>query len=357
MKIILSGGFTLGPVTPLLAVHDVIKKQYPEAEFLWVGTKKGPEKKLIEEKGIRFISLTSGKIRRYISIWNFVDIFRIVIGFFQSVKLIWKENPSLCISAGGYVSVPLHWAAWLSGVSTWIHQQDVQVGMSNKLMSGCANVITTALEKNVKKFSKKKTFWLGNPVREEILKGDVKKGFKNFNLNPKQPVIFATGGGTGSMRVNQLIIESVQHLDGYAQVIHLSGRERPQELVERAVKHFDYYQVYKFFTYEMASAYAVSDIVVSRGGFGTLTEIAALGKVAIIIPKPGHQELNVKFLASAGAVILLDENMTDGNYIAKVIRELLKDEAKMRQLANKLKEMMPVASEEEILNIFNKLNK
>ncbi len=355
LKIILSGGYTLGPVTPLLAVYDVIKKHYPDAEFLWVGTKKGPEKKLIEEKGIKFISLTSGKVRRYISIWNFIDIFRIIIGFFQSLKLVSKENPTLCISAGGYVSVPLHWAAWLFGVSTWIHQQDVQVGMSNKLMSGCAKIITTALESNVKKFNKKKVIWLGNPIREEILKGNVKKGFKDFNLNPKVPVIFATGGGTGSMRVNQLIIESIQHLKGHAQVIHLSGKERPQELVERAVKHFDYYQVYQFFTHEMAQAYAVSDIVISRGGFGTLTEIAALGKVAIIIPKPGHQELNVKFLAKAGAVILLDENMTDGNYLAKVIRELLGDEIQMKQLANKLKEMMPLASGESILEVVEKL--
>lgn len=355
MKIILSGGFTLGPVTPLLAIHDVIKEKYPEAEFLWVGTKKGPEKRLVEEKGIKFVTCSSGKIRRYISIWNLIDIFRIVIGFFQSLKLMMKENPDVCVSAGGYISVPLHWAAWLFGVKTWIHQQDVVPGMSNKFMSPVASVITTALEKNVKQFSKKKTKWLGNPVREEILQGDKKEAFKFFNLDKKLPVIFATGGGTGSMRVNQLIIEAVQHLDTHAQIIHLSGKERPQELVERAVKHFDYYQVHQFFTSEMKLAYAAADIVISRGGFGSLTEIAALGKIAIIIPKPGHQEENVKFLESAGAVILLNENMSDGNLLARTIKELLADKTKQKQLAVQLQKMLPLAQKDDILAVFKKL--
>lgn len=356
MKIIFSGGYTLGPVTPLLAVFDIIKAKYPEAEFLWVGTKKGPEKVLIEERGIKFVTMTSGKIRRYISIWNIIDMFRILIGFFQSLKLMWQEDPTVCISAGGYVSVPLHWAAWLFGVPTWIHQQDVEVGLSNRLMAPCAKVITTALEKNVIKFSKKKTLWLGNPVREEILKGNKKKAIKLFNLDEKLPVIFATGGGTGSMRVNQLIIEAVQHLRGYAQVIHLSGKERPQELVERAVKHFDYYQVYQFFTHEMADAYAVADIVISRGGFGTLTEIAALNKIAIIIPKPGHQEENVKFLEKAGAVVSLSENLSDGNLLAKTIRDLLTDKVKQKQLQMQLSKMLPLAKKEEVLAVFEKLS-
>jgi UDP-N-acetylglucosamine--N-acetylmuramyl-(pentapeptide) pyrophosphoryl-undecaprenol N-acetylglucosamine transferase len=357
MKIILSGGFTLGPVTPLLAIYDVLKEKYPKAEFLWVGTKKGPEKILVEEKGIEFISMTSGKIRRYISIWNLVDIFRIVIGFFQSLKLMWKEDVSVCISAGGYVSVPLHWAAWLFGVPTWVHQQDVQIGMSNRLMAPIATTITTALEKNTKSFSKKKTIWLGNPVRQEILEGKKTKAIKLFNLDKNLPVVFATGGGTGSMRVNQLIIEAVQHLRGFAQVIHLSGKTRPQELVERAVQHFDYYQVHQFFTNEMKEAYAAADIVISRGGFGTLTEIAALGKAAIIIPKPGHQEDNVKFLEKAGAIILVNENLSDGNLLAKTIRNLLADNTKRKQLQVQLNKILPLAQKEEILDVFKKIVK
>lgn len=357
MKIIFSGGGTLGPVTPLLAIHDVIKQKYPAAQFIWIGTKRGPERQLVEEKGILFTTLNSGKFRRYLSVWNVIDIFRIVIGFFQSLYLIWQENPSLCISAGGFISVPLHWAAWFFGVPTWIHQQDVEVGLANSLMAPVATRVTTSLEKSLKNFSQKKTEWLGNPVREEILAGSREVGLKRFNLRADQPVLFATGGGTGSMRVNQLIIQAVQHLKGHCQVIHLSGKERPQELVDRAVHLFDYYQVYQFFTTEMKDAYAVADVVISRGGFGTITEIAAWGKPAILVPKPGHQEENVKFLADAGAVISVDERTADGNYLAKTIRELLQDKIKQKQLANQLRKMMPLAHPENILRVVEELIK
>ncbi len=357
MKIIFSGGGTLGPVTPLLAIHQIIKRKYPEAQFIWLGTKNGPEKKLVEEKGILFYALSSGKLRRYLSFWNVIDIVRIIIGFFQSIFLMWQEEPSLCISAGGFVSVPVHYAAWFWGVPSWVHQQDVVVGMANKLMSPVAKVITTALEINVKNFNKKKAYWLGNPVREEILQGDKNEAMKMFNLKPGLPVIFATGGGTGSMRVNQLIIQAVQHLKGHCQIIHLSGLERPQELVERAVQLFDYYQVYQFFTKEMSAAYAVADMVISRGGFGTISEIAALGKPAILIPKPGHQEENVKYLSEVGAAIFVDERTSDGNYLAKIIRELLADSIKQKQLSHQLQKTLPMAKAGSILQVVESLVK
>lgn len=358
MKIILSGGYTLGPVTPLLAIHETIKEKYPGAEFLWIGTKKGPERKLVEEAGIRFITLPSGKFRRYITFWNVIDISRIIISFFKTLKILWQENPNLCVSAGGFISVPVHWAAWIFGVPAWIHQQDVAVGLANKLMAPFAKVITTALESNVKSFGRfmiKKTIWLGNPVRAEILQGTKVSAVKRFQLKPGLPVIFATGGGTGSMRVNQLIIQSIQHLKGHCQMIHLSGKERPQDLVARAEELFGgYYQVHQFFTSEMKDAYAAADIVVSRGGFGTIAEIAALGKPAILIPKPGHQEENVRFLAEAGAVILVDERTADGNYLARAIRQLLDDNIRQRQMSKLIQKLLPVAEKEKVLAILEK---
>lgn len=358
MKIVFSGGGTLGPVTPLLAIKQIIQDKYPEANFLWLGTKNGPEKVLIEKENILFSVLNTGKFRRYISIWNIVDIFRIIGAFFHSLYFMWQEDPDICISAGGFTSVPLHWAAWFFGVPTWVHQQDVRVGMANRMMAPVATIITTALETNVRDFSKKKTIWLGNPVRREILLGNRDRALKFFNLDKDLPVVFATGGGTGSMRVNQLIIQSIQHLKGKAQVIHLSGKERPQELVNRAVELFgEYYQVHQFFTTEMKDAYAVADVVISRGGFGSITEMAVLGKPAILIPKPGHQEENVRFLEQAGAVILVDERTSDGNYLAKTVRELLDDKIKQKQLSNNLQKIMPLAKEEHILKLFARLVK
>ncbi len=355
MKIIFSGGGTLGPVTPLLAVAEAYTQKYPDTEYVWVGTKNGPEKEFVEKHQIRFVALTSGKWRRYFSVWNIFDIFLVVFGFFQAFFLLIKEKPALLVSAGGFVSVPLHWAGALLGIPEWIHQQDWQVGFANKLMAPFADTITVALKKNLTEFNQNKTVWLGNPVRAEILKGDKERAKKRFNIQSNLPVILVMGGGTGSYRINQLTVESISHLQGFCEIIHLSGKERSQELVDRASKFFDFYHHYTFFTDEMADAYVIADIVISRGGFGSISEIAALSKPAILIPKPGHQYDNVKFIADENAAIFIDERTADGNYLAKTVRELLTDEIKKRRLGKKITDMMPIAKPEEIVGIIERL--
>lgn len=355
MKIVFSGGGTLGPVTPLLAIAEVCRKKYPDTQFVWIGTKNGPEKEIVEKAGIRFVTLTSGKWRRYFSILNIFDLFKILWGFCESFIFVLIERPTLMISAGGFVSVPLHYAGTLLGVKSWIHQQDWQVGMANRIMAPLADKITVALEKNLHAFNKKKTVWLGNPVRAEILAGDKERAKKLFGITTNLPVVFAMGGGTGSLKVNQLIVESIQHLQGNCEVVHLSGKERPQEMVSRISTMFSSYHHFQFFTSEMADAYALADIVVSRGGFGSITEIAALKKASILIPKFGHQYDNVKFIADAGAAIFIDERTADGNYLAKIIKQLLADPIYQKQLQQKISVVMPVAKSEQILAIVDSL--
>lgn len=357
MKILFSGGGTLGPVTPLIAMHETISFAYPEASFVWVGTGDGPERRLVDQAGIPFFEIASGKFRRYISFWNIFDFIRLCRGFIAALFLLTRERPNLCISAGGFVSVPVHWAAWMLGIPTWIHQQDVHVGLANRLMAPIANSITTALEASVSYFSKKKTTWIGNPVRKEIFLGDAALGRKMFGLTKDVPVILVTGGGTGSHRVNEMIVETMEKISDTAQVIHLTGLERSQELAERAEKHFSNYHVYRFFTTEMKDAYAVADIVISRGGFGTIAELAALGKAAILIPKPGHQEENVQFLEQAGAAVFVNETLSDGFLLAREIADLLDHPEKRKGLGEKLKEVLPVAGDERILEIVKKLVK
>jgi UDP-N-acetylglucosamine--N-acetylmuramyl-(pentapeptide) pyrophosphoryl-undecaprenol N-acetylglucosamine transferase len=355
MKIIFSGGGTLGPVTPLLAMHEMIASAHKEATFHWVGTKRGPERELVEKQGILFKTLSSGKLRRYLSIWNIIDLFRIVIGFFQSVHFLWKENPDVCISAGGFISVPLHFAAWLLGVPTWVHQQDVRVGLASKLMTPFAAVVTTALKEQVALFSKNKAVWIGNAIRSEIFQGTKKQGVTRFGLDDTLPVVFVTGGGTGSMRVNQLIVQAVQHLKGVCQIIHLTGKERPQELIAPAERQFSYYHPYVFFTEEMKDAYAAADLVISRGGFGTITEIAALGKPAILIPKPGHQEENVNMLVKAKAVRLIDEKTCDGNHLARDIKDFFVDTHAASLMGKRLHRLLPPAKKQDVIHILEKL--
>ncbi len=188
MKILFSGGGTLGPVTPLLALHETINVMEP-LEFVWVGTKNGPEKVLVKKSGIRFLTLPSSKLRRYFSLQTFVDIFVFVQAFVQAIFLLRREKPQVCIYAGGYVSVPLHCAAWILGIPTWVHQQDVEVGLANRLMAPMATLITVALETSVAHFSKKKTRMLGNPVRPSIFLGNKNRALQKFGLEPHLPVL------------------------------------------------------------------------------------------------------------------------------------------------------------------------
>ena len=355
--IFFSGGGTLGPVTPLLAIHENLAKMFEQGyEPHWLGTRKGVERELVAKYNIPYTVLVAGKLRRYLSFWNFFDLAKLVIGFFQAIFLLLKFNPELCISAGGYVSVPLHWAAWFLGIPTWIHQQDVQVSLANKLMKIPAHKITTVLEAQVPLFPKSKSSWLGNPVRTEIISGSQARAAQLFNLTPGLPVILVTGGGTGSQRLNQIIAEAVPHLKGICQIIHLTGKERSQEMALHAQNIFgEYYHVRDFLTSEMKDVYAAATIVICRGGFGTLSELAALKKCAIVVPKPGHQEENVKFFADKGAIKFVDENRADGNYLARLIKELLAKKEERSLLAHNLHALLPPAEPERIVEIVKKI--
>ena len=354
MKILFSGGGTLGPVTPLLAIHDVIKTAYSKATYIWIGTPYGPERLLVEEKGIPFQTIASGKLRRYVSFVNLLDPLRFLVGFIQSLLLLRRERPTICISAGGYVSVPLHFAAWLFRIPTWVHQQDVRIGLSNRLMAMIATIVTTALQTHAGTLPKDKTQWLGNPVRAEIATGDLEYAREIFDLRDNLPVVLALGGGTGSKRVNDLVAEALPQLATLTNIIHVSGADRPQAVLQGLSARYDTYRVYPFLTKELKHAYAAADLIISRGGFGSLTEIAALQKPAIVIPKPGHQDENVEFLSAVGAVILLDQRTASGAALAGLVRELLADSERRRQLGERIFQLLPKAKETDILAILNR---
>jgi len=354
MKIILSGGGTLGPVTPLLALREIYLNVHPETQFIWVGTKFGPERVLIEKSGCQFFTITSGKYRRYFSLWNFFDIFKIIVAFFQSLFLILNEKPDLLISAGGFVSVPLHWAGWMLGVPEMIHQQDRVPGFANKLMAAGADKITVTLKDSLQFFSKRKSELLGNPARNL---GGIDKiaGRLFFKFNPTDQVIFVLGGGTGSLKLNQMLIEALPHWPKNWQVIHLVGKERPKELAERAVSVFPNYHVFEFFTEEMKYAYAAADVVVARAGFGTLTELAALKKAAILLPKSGHQEENAKFFERAGGAVVLNEEADSGLKLAKVVADLVNDPPICARIGDILHSTLLIADPKRVVEIIDEL--
>ena len=355
MKIFFSGGGTLGSVTPLLGIRDALSHEYPDAEYVWVGTKHGPERAYLAREAMRYIFLSAGKFRRYLSFKNIVDFVRVIHGFFTSLFLLHRERPDACVSAGGFVSVPLHWAAWCLKIPTWIHQQDAQPGLANRLMAPCATVITIALKSNLPYFSPCKTKFLGNPVRSFIFQGDKKEGERFFHLRPGCPVVLVLGGGTGAARVNELLVDALPLFADAYDIIHLYGKDRPPEKIFAAQKKYICYHPYPFLQDEISHAYAVADIVVGRAGLGTLTELAALSKPVVLIPKHGHQEENATALKQRSAVLVLDEQETDGNTFAHHIQELFQETYRREELGRRLHECIHVPTSSEIKEIYQAL--
>ncbi len=373
MKVILSGGGTLGSVSPLLAAAEELRKKDSSIEFLWLGTKNGPEKELVEEYNIQFKSIAAGKLRRYFSLEHILDLFKIIIGFSQSFFILKKFKPDVFVSAGAFVSLPAAMAAFILKIPILIHQQDAVAGLANKLMSALAKKITVSLDISLRDFSKEKTELVGNPVRQFIFEGDANRIKEKLELEDDLPLMLVMGGGTGAMAINELVLRALPELLKFCQLIHLTGKGKgiahenardtltgvnPDGIASVRMR----YHPVEFATSEVADFYAAADLVVSRAGMSALSEICALGKPAIIIPIPkSHQEKNAEYFASRGAVIILRQTprvvipnlVRDPQTLKRVqgdnfavefinlIKELLFNQSERKKLSENAKKIMP----------------
>ncbi|MBI5071309.1 undecaprenyldiphospho-muramoylpentapeptide beta-N-acetylglucosaminyltransferase [Candidatus Falkowbacteria bacterium] len=350
MKIILTGGGTMGSVTPLLAVAEELKKRVPDAEFFWFGTKNGPEKKIIESRNIKFAAVPAGKLRRYFSGWNFLMPFLLLAGFFKSLWLIFKFKPQMILSAGGFVAVPVVWAGWFLRVPSLIHQQDIRPGLANKLTARFAKIITVTFSDSLKYFSR--AVVTGNPVRQEIFSGSKERIAEIFNLEKDLPILFILGGGTGALELNKIVVASALELVKFCQVIHMTGGRIDESLrmkIENIKRETARYHTVDFLTKDLPDVFAAADLVISRAGMATLTELAMLGKPTAVIPISGsHQEENVYYFKKQNAVVFWDENnLTPENFVGAV-GELLNNEVELESLSRNIKEVMPSGAAEKI---------
>ncbi|MBI4652692.1 undecaprenyldiphospho-muramoylpentapeptide beta-N-acetylglucosaminyltransferase [Candidatus Kuenenbacteria bacterium] len=356
MKILLIGGGTMGSVSPLLAIAEEIKKQN-DIEFLWLGTKKGPEKKVIENYKIPFKTIFSGKLRRYFSWQNFIDLFFIKIGLFQSFFILLKFRPNVILSAGSFVGAPVIWAGWLLRIPCLIHQLDLRPTLANKLTSPFVKKITVTFEKSLKDFSKKKTIWTGNPIRRELkiinYKLEIKEAKEFFGLEENLPTLLVIGGGTGALELNKIIVQAIPQLIEFFQIIHLTGgRIENNLIIEKR------YHSYEFLTKEMKYAYTVADLIISRAGIGTLTELCYFKKPSILIPMPKtHQEENANFFKNNQVVVVLDQNelVKDKNLIIKEIKKIMQDEKKLQNLRENIGKLNKENAAKRIVEIIKGL--
>jgi len=357
MRIILSGGGTMGSVYPLLAVRDKMIERNIAVEFLWIGTDNGPEKEMLARENITFRAIKSGKVRRYFSLQNFIDPIRALFGIFQSLKIIKEFKPDVILSAGSFVSVPVYFAARMNKVKFFVHQQDIVPGLANKLMARRADVVTVSFADSLQYFPKEKTVLTGNPVRSALLRGQKEIFAKKYGLDLNIPTLLIVGGSTGAEKINELVTSSVTQLIQFCQIIHVTGRDNLVEWVDRD-KFGDKAKRYHAFEYlyeDMADAYAMANLVVCRAGLSTLTELAALRKPIITIPIPDNQqEANATYFASRNAAIRLDQGLVTTAEFVSLVRGLFENHYGLDNLVRNIVDIMPADVADSYVNLIIK---
>ncbi len=236
---------------------------------------------MVEKIGIPYKSVACGKLRRYFSVENLIDIFKVPVGIFQAWRILRKFRPDVTFSKGGFVSVPVVIAAsWLK-VPVIIHESDVRPGLANRICARYADKICVSFEETRKYFAKysRKIIYTGNPVRKSVLDGNVADGYKFTGLDKHRPIILVMGGSQGAQQINELVRGGMEELLKRFQIVHICGRGNLDISL-----HKKGYVQYEFLNEQMKDVYAVSELVISRGGANSLAELAALKKKTLVIP-------------------------------------------------------------------------
>lgn len=326
-KIILTGGGTAGHVTPNIALMPRLKELGYEISY--VGSYDGIEKKLIEELGIPYYGISSGKLRRYFDLRNFIDPFKVLRGYFQSKKLMKKLKPDIVFSKGGFVSVPVARAAAKKKIPVILHESDMTPGLANKLALPKATKICCNFPETQKNLPDGKAVVTGTPIRTELFTGDKEAAKKFCGFTDDKPVILFIGGSTGSQVINDTLSACLDELLEKYNIIHLCGKGKANKANDGKKGYVQYEYIKK----ELADLFALSDIAISRAGANAICELLALRKPNILIPlslaaSRGDQILNAQSFEKSGYSKVIKEEDLSPAGLVKAIDETFADRDK-----------------------------
>ena len=322
--IVLTGGGTLGHVMPNLVLINRFKKL--GWKITYIGSKDGPEKKAIEELGgVQYISIRTGKLRRYFSWQNFLDIFNVMLGIFKSIFVLLRLRPNVTFSKGGFVAFPPVFASWINRVPVIIHESDMTPGLTTKLSKRFARKICTSFQTTTKHFPSEKAVYTGLPVRDIVYNASRERGLEVSKFGGSRKILLVFGGSLGAQFLNNIIRENVKN--GNLQdfdVINICGKNNLAEEMQNMDNYVQFESLREDFLHIMACA----DIVVSRGGATSLFELMAMKKPHVIIPlskkaSRGDQIDNAKYFHSLGVSQYIEEEDCDWEKLHNKIQEVL----------------------------------
>lgn len=328
-RIIFSGGGTGGHIYPAIAVAQEIRNRYPDSEILFVGAEGRLEMNKVPEAGFEIIGLWISGIQRKLTLKNLMFPFKLLNSIIKSNGIIRKFKPDLVAGFGGYASGPIMMAATRKGVKTLIQEQNSYAGVANRSVAKKASAICVAYDGMDKYFKKDKIYFTGNPVRKDIQEISVsaKEGYKYFKLDDQKQTILVLGGSGGARTINESVLASLGKWNGTAiQVIWQCGKFYYEEMKERLDNEtYDFVSLNQFID-RMDLAYRIADVVISRAGALSISELCLVGRPVIFIPSPNvaedHQTKN--------AMALVDKNAA----------EMIKDKDAIKELAESALELM-----------------
>lgn len=323
-RIVLTGGGTAGHVTPNIALLPRLKELNYDIHY--IGSYEGIEKQLIEEMGIPYYGISSGKLRRYFDVKNFTDPFRVLKGFGEARRLLKDLKPDVLFSKGGFVTVPVVLAAKRLGIPAIIHESDLTPGLANKICIPGAAKVCCNFPETMAHLPKEKAVLTGSPIRQELLTGNKLAALDMCGFTANKPVILVMGGSLGSVAVNDAVRGALPELLENFQIIHLCGKGKTDE----SLKGTQGYVQFEYIQDELKDLFALADMCVSRAGANAICELLALQKPNILIPlsakaSRGDQILNARSFEAQGFSIVLEEEEVTNVTLLNAVNNLMEN--------------------------------
>lgn len=320
-RIILTGGGTAGHVTPNIALLP--KLQEMGFDIHYIGSYNGIEKELIEPFGIPYHGISSGKLRRYFSLQNFTDPFRVLKGMGEARKLIRDLKPDVIFSKGGFVSVPVVLAGKKCKVPVIIHESDMTPGLANKIAIPSATKVCCNFPETLEYLPKDKAVLSGSPIRQELLSGNKIAAMDLCGFSADKPIILVIGGSLGSVAVNNAVRAALPELFNSFQIVHLCGKGK----VDESLNNTKGYRQFEYIKEELRDIFAMTDIVISRAGANAICELLALRKPNLLIPlsanaSRGDQILNARSFERQGFSLVLEEEEVTKDTLLEAVQNL-----------------------------------
>lgn len=328
--IILTGGGTAGHVSLNQAIIPSLLELGYDVHY--IGSEQGIEKELIGEAfpQVPFYGIASGKLRRYFSVKNFTDPFRVLAGVMQAFRVIKKVKPQVIFSKGGFVSVPVVMAAKMAGIPVVIHESDVTPGLANKIALPFASHIFTIFEETLQHLPQEKATCTGSIIRQELFSGNKAKGLAACGFTTRKPVLLVMGGSLGSVVLNDALRHNLPELLQNFQIIHLCGKGN----ADQALNTMPGYKQFEYVTTELPNLLHAADVIVSRAGSNSIFEFLALHKPMLLIPlsaqkSRGDQILNAKLFNKQGYAEVLEEEALTKETFMKSLHTLTSRKSEM----------------------------